>query len=111
MNPIERWSLEQIARCAGIAFVDLASYRISPGILRKVGLETARRLRCVPMVFNPRRIVLVHDDPVRAFALRVDPSPFLAELGVWSEAPALDVALTTPSALDATLERRSLLRA
>jgi hypothetical protein len=95
-----------LARALGLPFVDLRDYAVSPGILRKLPLRTVVKHRCVPMVYNPRRIVLLVDDAAS-----------LAYLAARSRLPGLpgnrprEFALTTPSGLDAAIRRRQELPA
>lgn len=105
MNPadeIER--TRHLARALGLPFVDLSDYTISPGILRKLPARTMMANRCLPMVFNPRRVVLLLDDPARLACLTA--RPWL--LGLPTDRP-VEFALTTPSALEEALTRRQKL--
>ncbi|HLU49542.1 MAG TPA: hypothetical protein VK116_15700, partial [Planctomycetota bacterium] len=61
VRAIER--TRHVARALSLPFVDLAAYRVSPGILRKIPLETAERHRCVPIVWNHRRVILACAEP------------------------------------------------
>ena len=96
-----------LARSLGVSFVDLEEYVISPGILSKVARDFSARYRCVPMVCNRRRVVLVHEDPADILRLSADPG-LLATSGLEGvgEKRTLEFALTTPPALTRTLERR-----
>jgi hypothetical protein len=105
MNPAQEVeAARHLARALGLPFVDLKSYRISPGILRKLPSRGAVELRCVPMISNPRRVVLVIDDPA---ALAILASR--RDLTGGPRGRPLEFALTTPSALEETLQRRSAL--
>ena len=93
-----------LARALGWPFVDLAEYTISCGILRKIPAELCCRLRCVPMVFNEHRVVLVVDDPFTAAYLSANP-----ELLGPPYNHKLEFAVTTSRALDSSLHRRMTL--
>ena len=90
-----------IARALGWPFVDLEEYSPSCGTLAKVSAEFACRTRCVPMVFNEHRVVLVVDDPVGGANLLANP-----ELWGSPHTRNVEVALTTPTALDVALRKR-----
>ena len=97
-----------LARSVGVPFIDLREYSISAGILRKLPDRVSRRYRCVPIVFNHRRVVLVHDNPADGLLLKTDPS--LLGLPVHTGHPrTVEFALTTSSALEEALRRRSSL--
>lgn len=103
----EAEAMRHLADSLGVAYVDLDSYSISPGILRRLPPEVARRHRCVPMVCNPRRIVLVFDDPARALWLTSDPARLGPRVLGGRAAPRRrEWALTSPSALDRWIARR-----
>jgi hypothetical protein len=93
----------RLAGAAGLPFVDLRRYSISPGILRRVPASQARARRWVPMVFNPRRVVLVVDDPALPFTQ--DPEELAALLDATPDL-GFEFALASPSALDAVIEFR-----
>jgi hypothetical protein len=64
--PTEQLEIEvarRMAECMELPFVDLVAYRVSPGILRKWPRDVLYRHRCVPIVHNVRRTVLVFDAP------------------------------------------------
>ena len=90
-----------VARALGWPFVDLGKYSPSCGTLAKVSAQFACRTRCVPMVFNEYRIVLVVDDPVGGACLLANP-----ELLGPPHTRNVEIALTTPEGLDATLRKR-----
>ncbi|MGQ9590214.1 MAG: hypothetical protein ACUVYA_07965 [Planctomycetota bacterium] len=92
---------KHLARALGWSFVDLSEYRVSCGILRRLPAELACRLRCVPLIFNAHRVVLVVDDPYAAVYLQANQEL----LGPPYRHP-LEFALTSASALDETLARR-----
>ena len=98
----------ELARVVGFPFVDLRDYAISPGILRKLPRDFAVRYRCVPLICNPRRIVLVHDSPADALFVAANPA-ILAAAGVRGpdRERRLEFALTSSSALERALERRA----
>ncbi len=96
----------QVAYSLRLPFVDLRAYRISPGILRKLPTRFAVRYRCVPMVYNHRRVLLVHDNPADIFFLSTNPDVLdILGLGGPEGAVVLEFALTTKAALDESLER------
>ncbi len=96
----------RLAEALGWPFVDLSEYRISCGILRRMRAELSCRLRCVPMVFNAHRVVVVVDDPYAALYLLAN-----RELLGPPYRHRLEFALTYRSALDSCLARRlSLVR-
>jgi hypothetical protein len=92
---------EHLARALGLPFVDLASYSISCGILSRIGADLACRERCVPMVFNKTRVVLVVDDPFQGARMAANPQLLGAPYR-----RRVELALTTPEALDAALGKR-----
>lgn len=104
--PREVELFQWLARSLGAPFVDLREYRISSGILRKLPRDLAMEYRCVPMVFNRRRVVLVHDSPADALRLAADPPPFLRFRAREEGSRSVEFALTTSSALDEALARR-----
>lgn len=95
----------QVARHLAAAldwpFVDLCEYQISCGVLRRISAELCCRLRCVPMVFNAHRVVVVVDDPYAALYLLAN-----QEILGPPYHHRLQFALTYRSALDACLARR-----
>lgn len=97
----ERESAEQVAGALGWPFVDLESYSISCGILKKISAELSCRTRAVPMVFNAHRAVLVVDDPFEGLYLSLHPELLGRTLG-----DDVEIALTTRRGLDAALHRR-----
>lgn len=90
-----------LANALGWSFVDLEEYSISCGILRKLSAELACRVRCVPIVFNAQRVVLVVDDPFQGVYVSVNPELFGSPYR-----KSVDVALTTRRGLDRALEKR-----
>ena len=90
-----------IADALGWPLVDLREYRISCGILARIPAELACRVRCVPMVHNAHRVVLVVDDPWNAAYIEVN-----QQLLGPPYRNRLEFAFTTPAALDACLSRR-----
>ena len=92
----------QLARAAGVPFVDARTLDVSPGILRKVPSVMARSRRCVPLVFNHRRIVLVVDDPFLASVMEAP--VILRELGI-EEYMRVEFALAAPAPLADCIER------
>ena len=102
LSPHAEWeTTRHLARAMGWPLVDLRTYAVSCGILRRVSADLACRLRFVPIVFNGRRVILVVDDPYTAMYLSVNPQL----LGPPSRR-SLEFALTTPGALDRCLRRR-----
>ena len=93
--------LEFLARGWGLPCVDLESNEISDAILRRHPARVSIRERCVPMLDNPRRTVLVVDDASRipVLELRRD------EFGIPRGKP-LEFALTSSEGLTETLLRR-----
>lgn len=92
----------QLARAAGLPFVDARSLSVSPGIRQKLPPEMARERRCIPLIFNSRRIVLVVDDPFTA--LTTQPFFILRELGL-QDSRRVEFALAAPTPLGECLER------
>jgi hypothetical protein len=90
-----------VARALGWPFVDLEGYSPSCGMLAKVSAAFACRTRCVPVVFNKHRVVLVVDDPVNGAYLMANP-----QLMGPPHTRSVEVALTTPAALDMALRKR-----
>lgn len=97
----ERESAERVAEALGWGFVDLESYQVSCGILRKVSAELACRTRAVPMVFNSHRVVLVVDDPFQGVYLSLHPEFFGPRDG-----QEVEIAFATRRGLDVALHRR-----
>ena len=125
---LDEVSARQLAKGLSVPFVDLCEYRISPGILRRLSAGLAARYRCVPMMDNSRRVVLVFDSAERLASVAVDPGGVVEGLrgaggegrelvSDWlagSDSPRdgerrLEFALTTSRGMDAALERRLLL--
>ena len=92
---------QHLARALGWPFVDLAAYSISCGTLRRIDAALACRERCLPMVFNRSRVVLVVDDPFQGAAMAANP-----QLLGTPPPTRIEFALTTPEALDAALLKR-----
>ncbi len=90
-----------LARALGWLFVIPDVGSVSCGTLRKVPLSLACTHRCSPLVFNQRRVVLMVDDPLSGISLMANPQllgpPYQRRL---------EIALTTPHALDALLDKR-----
>lgn len=93
----------QLAWAAGLCFVDLRFLRISGGILQKISATLARSRRWVPMIFNPRRVVLIVDNAFVPFSFC--PNELSELLGVSSDT-RVEFVLASPSAIDAFLEER-----
>ena len=91
----------ELASSLGLPYVDLDEYAPSCGTLRKVPAELCCRLRCIPLVFNRRRIVLAVDDPFHAAWLSANREI----LGPPYRGP-LAFAVASAADLDAALERR-----
>lgn len=91
-----------ISAAYGLPFVDLEEYAVSCGLLRRIDAELACRLRCVPMIHNTQRIVLVVDEPFQALYLSANPEL----IGPSEIRSRLEFALTTRRGLDRALERR-----
>ncbi len=103
----EKELFSHLARSLRLPFVDLKEYKISPGILRKLPRDVAKRYRCVAMVCNARRVVLVHDRPADGLFLSTNPALLgLSETVGRDSKRVVELALTTTSALDAALARR-----
>jgi hypothetical protein len=92
----------QLARAAGVPFVDARSLSVSAGILRKIPVTMARSRRCVPLVFNQRRIVLVVDDPF--ISLATEPPAVLSELRL-DDLRRVEFALAAPTPLGECIAR------
>jgi hypothetical protein len=101
----EREAARHLAWALGLPYVEPEAGSISPGTLRKLALRVSLASRCVPLVYNARRVVLVIDQPATALILGADPGP----LGL-SPGQRLEFALTPPSALEAWLARRAEMR-
>ena len=91
----------ELASSLGLPYVDLDDFGVSCGTLRKVPAELCCRLRCVPLVFNRRRIVLAVDDPFQAAYLSANREI----LGPPYRGP-LAFAVASTAGLDAALDRR-----
>jgi type II secretion system (T2SS) protein E len=94
----------RLAAALGWPYVDLEKYAISCGLLRRIPAELACRERCVPMVSNAFRVVLVVDNLFSAAYMAANPQLLGAPYG-----RRLELALTTPRALDAALRKRASL--
>jgi hypothetical protein len=92
-----------LARALGVPFVDLETYSISPGILRRVPLSIAIKERCVPIVDNPRRRVLVVDDPARIAWLALAEERTSLRI---APRKRIEFALATPAGMARALSRR-----
>ena len=97
----ERRDSEELARALGWAFFDLEDYKVSCGVLKRIPAELACRLRCVPVVFSRRRVVLAVDDPFNAAYMAANQQL----LGPPYRFP-LEFALATRRGIDAALHRR-----
>ena len=98
---LEEESATHLARALYWEFVDLREHYISSGTLRKIPAALACRWRCVPMVFNERRLVLVVDDLFNA-------SQISANVDLLDVSKGLPVTwvLTSRASMDAALHRR-----
>lgn len=92
---------QQLAEALDWPFVDLEHYNVSCGVLRRLPAELACRWRCVPMIFNSHRVVLVVDDPFQGYYLAANP----AQLGS-PQQYRIELALGTRKGIDAALTRR-----
>ena len=90
-----------LATALGWSFVDLEAYSISCGVLAKVPADLACRLRCVPMVINAHRAVLVVDDPFQGVYASIHPEIFGPPYR-----RSVEVALSTRRGLDRALHKR-----
>ncbi len=101
---VEYDTMKYVARALGWSLVMPDAASVSCGTLRKVSLALACTKRCVPLVFNRNRVVLVVDDPLHGLVLTANPQligpPYRRRL---------EIALTTPGRLDALLEKRRTL--
>jgi hypothetical protein len=95
---------QHLARALGWPYIDLEEYSISCGLLRRIPASIATLERCVPLVFNARRIVLVVDNPFNGAYMAANPG----FLGVSAD-HRIELALTTPAGIDAALHRRAAL--
>jgi hypothetical protein len=91
----------RLAHAFDLPFVDLDEYEISPGMLRKLPARLSIEERCVPMMDNPRRTVLVVDDVARIPWLELRRQ----ELGI-GLGKQLEFALGSCDGLNAALCRR-----
>jgi hypothetical protein len=98
---IEGDAAVELARALERPFVDLETYSISCGVLRKVPAELCCRLRCVPMIHSKRRVVLVVDDPFAEAYLAANQQL----LGPPYRFP-LEFALATTRGIDRALAKR-----
>lgn len=103
-QPMDLESLEYVAKAMGWPFVTPDAQSVSCGTLRKVPLSLATLKRCAPLVFNPRRVVLMVDDPLNGAVIEANPQllgpPYRRRV---------EIALTTPGVIDSLLEKRSTL--
>ena len=99
--PPDKMDAELLAKACGVPFVDLDIYEISPGMLRRISSRVSIEERCVPMVDNPRRTVLVVDDPARIAWLVTQ----RRELGL-GQGREVEFALASREGLDRALSRR-----
>ncbi len=100
-GPLELDALRRLARAMGWPFVTPDAHSVSCGTLRRIPLALALTKRCVPLVFNRRRVVLLVDDPLSGAVLMADP-PLLGP----PYRRRVEIALTTPRVLDALLDKR-----
>ncbi len=100
-QPMEMDTLQYMAKAMDWPFVTPDSHCVSCGTLRKVSLSLALTKRCVPLVFNRRRVVLMVDDPLSGSVLLANPQllgpPYRRRV---------EIALTTPRVLDVLLDKR-----
>ena len=100
-QPLELDVLQRVANAMDWPFVTPDAHSVSCGTLRKVPLSLATAKRCVPLVFNRRRVVLMVDDPLTGVVLLANPQllgpPYRRRV---------EIALTTPRALDVLLDKR-----
>ena len=94
-----RDTTEHLAGALGWPFVE--PVEVSCGVLRKIPAELACRLRCVPLVYNAHRIVLVVDDPFHGAYLEANAYLLGAPYG-----RPIELALATRTTLDALLRKR-----
>jgi hypothetical protein len=106
-SPAEERARE-LASSLGWPYVELEEYAVSCGILKRIPAELCCRLRCIPLVFNRRRIVLAVDDPFHAAYLSANPQLLGSPRGSPPGGPVM-FAMASPRGLDAALERRLLL--
>ena len=100
-SALNRTVTEHLALAMGWRFVEPTADTVSCGLLRKIPAELACRLRCVPLVWNSRRIVLVVDDPFHGAYMAAN--SYL--LGAPYNRP-VELALATRAALDVLLHKR-----
>jgi len=103
-SPLVKERARELASSLGLPYVDLEEYAVSCGTLRKIPAELCCRHRCIPLVFNRRRVVLAVDDPFHAAYLSANREL----LGPPYRGP-LAFAVASTAGLDAALERRLLL--
>jgi hypothetical protein len=87
----------QLAEAAGLIYIDLRAQHIPGGYLKMIPLALAQSRRWVPMVLNPRRALLIVDDPFEALVF--DRPEVAALLGPpWNR--ELHFLLASPAAMD-----------
>lgn len=100
-DPLETEVLRLLARALGWPLVMPEAQSVSCGTLRKIPLVLATTKRCVPLVFNRHRVVLMVDDPLSGVVLMANPQllgpPYRRRL---------QIALTTSRVLDVLLDKR-----
>ena len=100
-QPLELDVLQCVADAMDWPFVTPGVHDVSCGTLRKVPLALAATKRCVPLVFNRRRVVLMVDDPLFGADLLANPQllgpPYRRRV---------EIALTTPRVIDDLLDKR-----
>ena len=97
----EQEMARQVAAAMSWPAVDFREYFVSCGTLRKLPAELCCRLRCAPIIFNSRRVVLAVDNLFHAAYLLANPQllgpPYRHDL---------EFAFTSPSSLDLCLHKR-----
>jgi len=101
---MEMDALQYIAKAMDWPFVTPDPHSVSCGTLRKVSLSLVLTKRCVPLVFNRHRVVLMVDDPLNGAVLLANPQllgpPYRRRV---------EIALTSPRVLDVLLDKRRTL--
>ena len=97
----EQEAARQVAAAMSWPAVDFREYFVSCGTLRKLPAELCCRLRCAPIIFNSRRVVLAVDNLFHAAYLLANPQllgpPYRHNL---------QFAFTSPRSLDLCLHKR-----
>ncbi len=104
LNPhLEDAVYRRLAEAAGLIYVDLRTYHIPGGFLKRIPLAQAKEMRWVPMIFNSRRVVLIVDDPFKA--LVQDRGELARRFGPpWDR--EFNFALASPAAMDDFFEKK-----